>query len=147
MPVKENLWSAVHWGICHTSTSYTKKLRIPKAKSTTNQFILSKKKLQKYLWICENQKKHSELLRGGLWFVSELLWKILTIAERRFSGKISQRRIFRIWVEELYESATQCYDRIVCWNSSEIRSETRWRYSSCKDLYSSMIIFQSEIYC
>ena len=35
--------------ILHQLASYTKILRITKAKSTTNQFILSKKKLQKKL--------------------------------------------------------------------------------------------------
>ena len=47
MPVEENFM------VCSTLGdmsyfNYTKKLRIPKAKSITNQFILSKK-LQKYL--------------------------------------------------------------------------------------------------
>ena len=35
--------------ILHELASYIKILRIPKAKSTTNQFILNKKKLQKKL--------------------------------------------------------------------------------------------------
>ena len=35
--------------ILHELASYTKVLRIPKAKSTTNQFILNKKKLQRKL--------------------------------------------------------------------------------------------------
>ena len=41
------LWSAVPWGICHTSAIPKKKKRIPRAKSTKIQFILSKK-LQMY---------------------------------------------------------------------------------------------------
>ena len=45
MSVKENFMVGSIWGIFHTS-ALRKKINIPKAKSTTNQFILSKK-LQK----------------------------------------------------------------------------------------------------
>ena len=37
------------YAILHQLASYKKILRVPKAKSTTNQFILSKKKFQKKL--------------------------------------------------------------------------------------------------
>ena len=52
MPVKE-YWSAVGTSTGYVIlqlASYTKILRIPKAKSTTNQLILSKKELQKKLY-------------------------------------------------------------------------------------------------
>ena len=42
MSVKRTSWPTVHWRLRHTS-AIQKKLRIPKAKSTTNQFILSRK--------------------------------------------------------------------------------------------------------
>ena len=76
---------------------YVKKLKIAKAKSTTNQFILSKRSFRSTCE-CENKKTNSELLRGGLWFSSELLQKILTITERCFSGETLQHGICRIWV-------------------------------------------------
>ena len=50
---------------------------------------------------CENYKTYLELLREGLWFISELLQKISTIPERRFPGKTLQHGICWIWVEEL----------------------------------------------
>ena len=46
MSVKENFMVGSTWGIFHTS-ALRKKMNLPKAKSTTNQFILSKR-LQKY---------------------------------------------------------------------------------------------------
>ena len=51
-----------------------KKVRIPKAKSTTVQVILSKRSFRS-TYECENQKTNSELSRGGLQFISELYRK------------------------------------------------------------------------
>ena len=36
---------------------------------------------------CENQNLNSALSRGGLWFISELSQKALTIVEKHFRGK------------------------------------------------------------
>ena len=65
-----------------------------------------------------------------LWFIKELLWKILTIAERCFSRKTSQPEICRIRVGEFYRSYSQppSCDRIFCRNSCEMWSETIWRH-------------------
>ena len=92
-----------------------------------------------------------------LWFIEELLQKILTIEERCFSWKTSQPGICRIGVEKFYRSYSQppSSDRTFCRNSCEMWSENRWRYiykiihikSNCQDVYSSMLIFQSQGYC
>ena len=68
MPVKE-YWSAVGTSTGYVIlqlASYTKILRIPKAKSTTNQFILSEEASKVATYECQNQKTNSELSRGGL---------------------------------------------------------------------------------
>ena len=53
----------------HVCTSAIQKIKNSKSyKSTTNQFILSKKLTHE----CENQKINSALSRGGLWFILEL---------------------------------------------------------------------------
>ena len=82
MPVKDNFM------VCSTlgDMSHLTIQKILTAKSTTIQFISSKRSFRS-TYECENQKKNSELSRGGLKFISDLLQKILTIAERCSSGK------------------------------------------------------------
>ena len=65
-----------------------------------------------------------------LWFIKELLEKMLTIAERCISRKTSQPKICRIGVDKFYRSYSQppSCDRIFCRNSCEMWSETIWRH-------------------
>lgn len=55
MSVKENFMAYSTLDIT-SNFSYTKKLRIPKAKSTTNQFILSILEASRSTHKCKNQK-------------------------------------------------------------------------------------------
>ena len=91
-----------------------------------------------------------------LGFIEELLQKILTIAERCFSRKTSQPGIFKIRVEEFYRSYSQppSCDRIFYRKVAKCKvkpDEDIYKgihiKSNCQDLYSSMLIFQSQGYC
>ena len=92
---------------------YTRKIRIPRSRSTAIQFILSK--LRKYILM--NVKLKIQI--RYFWFIEEILQKILTMGERRFSRKPSQPGICRIQVEELYKSYSQP-------PSCDRTCETRW---------------------
>ena len=109
-----------------------------------------------------------------LWFIKELLQKILTIAVTKvfFLENITTWNLQNLSWQVLYElfSTTQLSgcDRIFYRNSCEIWNETipfLWRYiymyvciytyiykgihikSNCKYLYSIMLIFQIQVYC
>ena len=84
--------------------SYTKKTKNSKGcKSTTIQFIFNILETCRGIHECENQKLNSALSRGGLWLLSKLLWKILTITEKYFCWKTSKHGIHQILVKELYK--------------------------------------------
>ena len=68
MPSERELYGLQYIGgyVILQLASYTKILGIPKAKSTTNQFILSEEASKVATYECQNQKTNSELSRGGL---------------------------------------------------------------------------------
>ena len=91
------------WRVYHMS-AIQKNKNSKSQKTTKIQFIWSILQTCRSTYESENQKLTSALSKEVLWFISELLQKILTIAEKYFSRKTSQPRI-----EELQEllSATQ----------------------------------------
>ena len=68
--------------ICHTSATQ-KKIQKLKVQQIYLFWLRSFRSTHK----CKNQKTNSTLPRGGLWFISEILQKILAIAAMCFSGE------------------------------------------------------------
>ena len=80
------------WGVYHMS-AIQKNKSSKSYKSTKIQFIWSILQTCRSTYESENQKLTSALSKEVLLFISELLQKILTIAEKYFSRKTSQPRI------------------------------------------------------
>ena len=138
-------------GICHNSAIQKikiPKIRIPRAKSTACNSVYFEQEASDVLINVKIKRQIQHL-----WFIKELLQKILTIAERCFSRKTSQPGICRIPVDEYYTSYSQppsC--DIIFWRNccEKMWSETRWKAihikSNWQDIYTSMLIFQSHGY-
>ena len=106
-------------GICHNSAIQKikiPKIRIPRAKSTACNSVYFEQEASDVLINVKIKRQIQHL-----WFIKELLQKILTIAERCFSQKTSQPGICRIQIDEFYWSYYQppSCDRTFCRNSCE----------------------------
>ena len=104
-------------GICHNSAIQKikiPKIRIPRAKSTACNSVYFEQEASDVLINVKIKRQIQHL-----WFIKELLQKILTIAERCFSQETSQPGICRIQIDEFYRSYSQppSCDRTFCRNS------------------------------